>query len=246
MIRFPCCCCFSCENSNESQPLLASRQSEKNETASARQTLSGHSEAQTTQRSGKLVMRRVGVADLDQRFSDVAETFNEQQHRFETTVRLLHSLQKRYSCSQCGTLALSEVLRKMRDEHENYRIFMRLKGYDFTLCVIPASAESENEPLPYPLLRAVDGIKDISDSAKAAISKGTALQELVGWLIRSKDQMADQVRGAAETFQEQGRLTENLKENMREVVRAKELSLEYRQKAGELFIEAADIAGPHL
>lgn len=187
------------------------------------------------------------MSDLDQRFSDVAETFNEQQYRFETTVQVLHNLQKRYSCSQCGTLALSEVLRRIRDEHEaNYRISMKLKGYDFSLSVVAVKSEGEVEPLPYALQRAMDGIKDISDSAKATISKGTALQELVSWLLRSKDQMADQVRGAAETFQEQGRLTENLKENMNEVVRAKELSIEYRQKAGQLFIEAADIAGPHM
>lgn len=246
MIRFPCCCCFSHENSNnETQPLLTSRQSGQNGAASARQTLSAHTDGHTGQRSGKLVMRRVGVADLDHRFSDVAETFNEQQHHFENTVHLLHKLQNRYSC--CETLGLFDVLRKIRDEHEdNYRISLRLKGYDFYLCVVPVRSESENEPLPYPLQRAIDGVKDISDSAKATISKGTALQELVGWLIRSKDQMANQVRGAAETFQEQGRLTENLKENMNEMVRAKELSMEYRQKAGQLFIEAANIAGPHL
>lgn len=118
MSRFPCCCCFYCENyNNETQPLLVPRPPEQNGAASARQTLSAHSDGRTVQRSGKLMMRRVGVADLDQRFSDVAETFNEQQHRFETTVRLLCNLQKRYCCSQCGTLALSEVLRKIRDEH---------------------------------------------------------------------------------------------------------------------------------
>lgn len=247
MIRFPCCFCFSCENANndEREPLLTSRRSEQNGATSVRQTLSA--EGETIQRTGKVMMRRVGVPDLDHRFSDVAETFNEQQHRFETTVHLLSNLQKRFSCSKCGTLSLSEVLKKIRDEHEaSHMISMKLKGYDFSLSVIPVRSESENEPLPYPLLRAIEGVKDISDSAKATISKGTALQELVGWLLRSKDQMADQVKEVAENFQERGRLTENLKENMNEVVRAKELSMEYRQKAGQLFIEAADIAGPHL
>lgn len=123
---------------------------------------------------------------------------------------------------------------------------MRLNGYDFSLCVVPVRTVCENESVPYSLQRAIDGVQDISENAKATISKGTALQELVGWLLRSKDQMAAQVEGAAETFQEQGRLTENLKENMNEVLRAKQLSMEYRQKAGQLFIEAADIAGPHL
>ncbi|XP_072303214.1 uncharacterized protein [Eucyclogobius newberryi] len=248
MIRFPCCCCFSGKNpDNERQPLLGSGQSEQNGAASARQTLSAQSDGH--KRSGELVMRRVGVPDLDQRFSDVAETFNEQQHRFETTVHLLLNLQKRYACPQGGTLALSNILRKIRDEHEaNYRISMMLKGYDFSLCVIHTSSDDENhaEPLPYHLRRAIDEFKDISEAAKAIIAKGTTLQELIGWLLRCKDHMAEQVKGAAITFQEQGRLSENLKENMNEIVRAKELSMEYRQKAGELFIEAADIAGPHL
>lgn len=58
--------------------------------------------------------------------------------------------------------------------------------------------------------------------------------------------MAEQVKGAAVTYQEQGRLVENLEGNIKEVVRAKELSMEYRQKAGKIFIEAADLAGPSL
>ncbi|KAJ0003263.1 hypothetical protein NQD34_008361 [Periophthalmus magnuspinnatus] len=245
MITFPCCCCFSCENTeNETQPLLGS--SEQNGAASARQTLSAQSDGH--KRSGKLVMRRVGVPDLDQRFSDVAETFNEQQHRSDTTAHLLLNLQKRYGCSPGGTLALTGILRKIREEHEaKYRISMKLKGYDFSLCVIQAkSDENDAEPLPYHLQRAIDEFKDISESAKVTIAKGTTLQELMGWLLRSKDHMAEQVKGAAATFQEQGRLSENLEENMKEVMRAKRLSMEYRQKAGELFIEAADIAGPHL
>ncbi|KAK7898679.1 hypothetical protein WMY93_019532 [Mugilogobius chulae] len=175
MIGFPCCCCFSSENSDhERQPLLGARR-EQNEATSARQTLSAQSES-------------------------------------------------------------------------NYRIYMTLKGYDFFLTVCHANSEDQNnaEPLPYHLQRAIDEFKDISDSAKATIAKGTTLQELVGWLIRSRDHMAEQVKGAAGTFQEQGRLSENLKENMNEVARAKELSMEYRQKAGKIFIEAADIAGPSL
>ncbi|CAL1584544.1 unnamed protein product [Knipowitschia caucasica] len=248
----PFCCCFSCkkpdDHETEREPLLGSRQTEQNGPASARQTLSV-AQNDGCKRRGKLMMRRVGVPDLDQRFLDVAETFNEQQHRFETTVHLLLNLQKRYACAHGGTLALTNILKKIRDEHDaDYRISMRLKGYDFSLCVIQTSSEGtkDAEPLPYHLKRAIDEFKDISESAKAIIAKGTTLQELIGWLLRSKDHMDEQVKVAADTFQEQGRLSENLKENMNEVERAKELSMEYRQKAGELFIEAADIAGPHL
>ncbi len=129
-----------------------------------------------------------------------------------------------------------------------YRIFLKLKGYDISLSVVPvrSGGESEEEPLPPHLQLAQDEMKGISESAKSTNSKGTTLQELTGWLLRSREQMAEQVKKAADTYQEQGRLTENLEENMKEVRRAKELSLGYRQQAGEVFTEAAQIAGAHL
>lgn len=128
-----------------------------------------------------------------------------------------------------------------------YRVSLKIQGYDFSLNVVPVRSEGEREEQPPPHLRlAQDELKATSESAKATISKGTTLQELIGWLLRSKDQMADQVKGAAATYQEQGRLNENLKENMMEVRRAKELSLGYKQQAGEVFTEAAHIAGAYL
>lgn len=100
--------------------------------------------------------------------------------------------------------------------------------------------------MPPHLRLAQDELKGTSSSAKASISKGTTLQELIGWLIRNEDQMGKQVKEAAENYQAAGRLSENLKENMKEARRAKELSLEYRQRASEVFTEAAQIAGEHL
>ncbi len=129
-----------------------------------------------------------------------------------------------------------------------HRVSLKIKGYDFSLNVVPVGSEgeSEGEPLPPHLRLAQDEMKGTSESAKATISKGTTLQELIGWLLRSKDQMAEQVKAAAATYQEQGRLIENLEENMKEVRRAKELSLGYRQRAGEVLTEAAEIAGACL
>lgn len=131
---------------------------------------------------------------------------------------------------------------------DKLRISLKIKGYDFSLDVVPVSlgGESEEEPLPPHLRLAQDEMKGISESAKATISKGTTLQEMIGWLLRSRDHMAEQVKGAAATYQEQGRLNENLEENMREVRRAKELSLGYRQQAGGVLTEIAQISGAHL
>ncbi|KAI3358523.1 hypothetical protein L3Q82_014933 [Scortum barcoo] len=248
MFRFLCCCCPSSDHSDdERQPLLHPRPSDLNEAGSARQTRPGHSDAQTMGRSGKLVMRRVCVPELDQRFYDMAETFNQQQEHCEAMVRHIRNLRQCYGCNHDDTLAFAECVGKIRDEHEaKHMVSLQIKGYDFSLNVVPAGSEGEEEPLPPHLRLAQDELKGISKNAKATISKSTKLQELTGWLLRSKDKMAEQVKGAATTYQEQGRLCENLEENMKEVRRAKELSQGYKQQAEEVLTEAAHIAGAHL
>ncbi|XP_034400473.1 uncharacterized protein si:ch73-345f18.3 [Cyclopterus lumpus] len=246
MLRFLCCCCFSEGNSaTERQPLLHPRPSDLNGAGSARQTQPAHN-AQTEKRIGSLVMRRMCVPELDQRFSDMAETFKEQHEGYEVMVRHISNLRQSCRCPHKNTLFLAECVVTIRDEHETrYRISLKMKGYDFTLNVVPVG-EGEEEPLPPHLQLAQDEIKGISESAKATISKYTALQELTGWLLRNKDQMAEQVKGAAVNYQEQGRLNENLEENLKEVRRAKELSQGYRQQAREVLTEAAQIAGAYL
>ncbi|XP_044026525.1 uncharacterized protein si:ch73-345f18.3 [Siniperca chuatsi] len=250
MLRFLCCCCFSSENSgNERQPLLHPGPSDLNGGGSARQTQPAHRDVQTVKRIGRLVMRRVGVPELDQRFSDMAETFNEQQECYEAMVRHISNLRQSYRCNHNDTLALAECIGKIREEHEaKYSVSLKIKGYDFSLNVVPVGSEweSEEEPLPPHLRLAQDELKGTSESAKATISKNTTLQELIGWLLRMKGQMAEQVKGNAASYQEQGRLNENLEENMKEVKRAKELSLGYKQRAGEVLTKAAQIAGAYL
>ncbi|XP_077937858.1 uncharacterized protein LOC120825947 [Gasterosteus aculeatus] len=196
---------------------------------------------------GRLVMRRLCVPELDQRFSDMAETFNDQHQRYEAMVRHIRNLRQSSGCNHDDTLSLAECLGTIRAEHETrYRVSLKMKGYDFTLSVVPV-VEGEEEPPPPPHLQlAQSEMKSTSECAKATISKGTTLQELVGWLLRSKNEMAERVKEAAGTLQEQGRLNENLEKNLKEVRRAKELSLGYRQRAGEVLTEAAQIAGTCL
>ncbi|XP_054619146.1 uncharacterized protein si:ch73-345f18.3 isoform X2 [Dunckerocampus dactyliophorus] len=207
-------------------------------------------DAQPAKRMGRLVMRRVCVQELDLRFSDVAETFNELQERYESVVRHIRNLQKNCGCAlNDDHLTISHCVGKICEEHRNkYTVFLSMKGYDFTLSVVPVGSPGQmNEHLVSPALRlAQEEVKCTSENTKAVISKGTTLQELIGWLLRSKVQMAEQVKKVAETYQEQGRLNENLEENMKQVRRAKELSLKYRQRAGEVLTEAAQIAGAPL
>ncbi|XP_041665601.1 uncharacterized protein si:ch73-345f18.3 [Cheilinus undulatus] len=250
MLRFLCCCCFSVEDFDEErEPLLQPGPPDLDAPGSARRTRPAHIDAQTVKRIGRLVMRRVGVPELDQRFSDMALTFNEQQERYEGMVRHIRNLRQTYGCNYDDSLALTECVGRIRDEHEaKHRVSLQIKGYDFSLNISPVQSEEESEedPVPPHLRLAQDELKGTSEGAKATISKGTTLQEMIGWLLRSKDQMAQQVKGAAATYQEEGRLTENLEENIKEVRRAKELSLGYRQRAGEVLTEAAEIAGAYL
>nr|XP_020462470.1 uncharacterized protein LOC109963898 isoform X2 [Monopterus albus] len=247
MHRFLCCWCFSCENSgNERQPLLQPRP-DLNGARSARQT--SPASTQTVKRIGRLVMRRVCVPELDKRFSDMAETFNEQQACYEAMVEHISNLQQAYGCAHSDTLSFAECVGKIREEHKaTHRVYFRIKGYDFSLSVVPVELEgnSEEEPLPPLLQLAQNEMRGTSQSAKATVSKGTTLQELAGWLLRSSDRMTKQVQEVASSHQEQGRLIVNLEENMREVSRAKDLSADYRKQAGEVLSEAAQIAGPLL
>ncbi|XP_047460536.1 uncharacterized protein si:ch73-345f18.3 [Mugil cephalus] len=247
MIRSLCCCFFSDDSSsNERQPLLNSRPSEVNGAESARQARAAHKDAQTVKRIGRLVMRRVGVQELDRRFSDMAETFNEQQECYEAMVQHIRNLQQTWGCTRDDSLALAECVDKMRKEQEgSFIVYLKMKGYDFSLSVDPVRS-SEGKAPPPALRLAQNELKGASESAKATISKSTTLLELIGWLLRCQDQMAEQLNEAAPTYQERGRLKENLEENMREVRRAKELSQGYRQQAGDILTEAAQIAGAHI
>lgn len=55
--------------------------------------------------------------ELDRRFSDVAETFNEQREHYETMVRSVRNVRQLYGCNSNDTLALTECVVKIREEH---------------------------------------------------------------------------------------------------------------------------------
>lgn len=218
---------------------------EANGAESARQAPSAHNDAQTV-RTGKLTMRRVNVPDLDLRFTEMAETFNEQQEHYEAMVGHIRKLKQSCGSKGVDNLTFAECIGEIRKEHEaTHRVSLKMKGYDFSLVLNPVGPEGETEekPLPLSLQSAQNECRGISDSAKATISKGTALMQLIDWLLQSHSQMAEQVKGAAETHQERGRLNNNLEENMKEVRRAKQLLQGFRKQAGEVYMEAAQIAG---
>lgn len=75
-----------------------------------------YSDAQTVRRIGRLVMRRVCVPELDQRFLEMAETFNKQQEGYEAMVQHIRNLQQSCDCSHDDTLAFVQCLGKIREE----------------------------------------------------------------------------------------------------------------------------------
>ncbi|XP_030645270.1 uncharacterized protein LOC115825626 [Chanos chanos] len=226
-----CCCCFSWgSEANERQPLLGSNP--QHAPASARQFHSPSND--NAQRSGGFTARHVGVPELDQRFADVAETFNQQHKNYEAMVESLNKLSYRYRCSSGS---LSECIRNIKEDHDKYHIKLQMKGYDFSLAVEPA------DDVPVKLQRTQEDVRSLSQSAKIVVSKGTTLQELINWLLKAEQNLIQQVREAAPNHQEETRLGDNLRENLRETRRVKELSPCYREEAGKLLNEAALLSG---
>lgn len=82
--------------------------------------------------NGKLVIKRVSVPDLDQRFSDMAETFNKQHEHYETMVRHIKNVRQIYGCNNNNSLALAECVKKIREEHGKiYSGSVKAASHDF-------------------------------------------------------------------------------------------------------------------
>lgn len=191
--------------------------------------------ADADQRRGSFAARRVGVPGLDERFSDVAETFNKQQEHYETMKSKLQTLASRYHCPINDSL--SECLRKIKEKHELCHISLEVKGYDFSL-MVRSEAKIPNE-----LKLTQENVTELSRAAKSVISVSTKLNEMIDSLLRDEDSMISQIQDAESRHQEQKRLMDNLRENLREARRATELSPKYRKEAGNLLNEAALLSG---
>ncbi|KAG9278963.1 hypothetical protein AMEX_G4423 [Astyanax mexicanus] len=222
-----CCCCPRSSTEEETEPLLGAP-------GSARQ----HHLSQpngSEQKHGEITARRVGVPDLDERFADVEVTFNKQYEDYKQMEDRRKTLLHRYRCSPGDSL--SKCLKKIKDEHDTHHIQLQLKGYDFSLAVTP------EDTVPDKLKRTQENVRELSQAAIAVVSVGTKLQELASWILKKEKTLIQQVTEAAPTHQEKQRLVGNLQENLREVSRAKEQSLQYRVEAEKLLNEADLLSG---
>ncbi|TRY72885.1 hypothetical protein DNTS_021703 [Danionella cerebrum] len=186
-------------------------------------------------KSGRFVARHVGVNDLDERFQDAAETFNKQQENYEGMRDSLESLT--LLCRGTEEHSLSQCLRRIREKHALHHISLEVRGYDFSLKVQPDSE------IPQDLQRAQESIAEMSKAAKAVISVATKLQEMLEWLVKAEESMTLRVESAESRHQERRRLLDNLKMNLGEAHRARELSPKYRKQAGNVLNEAAALSG---
>ncbi|KAK1785519.1 hypothetical protein P4O66_018879 [Electrophorus voltai] len=215
--------------SQQRTPLVAGK------TSSARQVPSSRA---VNQPVGKIVCRHVGVPDIDQRFSDITETFNEQHERYECMKENLSTLRYRYRCPPDSSL--SECLKKIMEEHDMHHIKIQIKGCYFSLDVMPV------ENMPDKLKLTQDGITELSRATTAVESSCTKLQRMIEFYLKDEECLTTRVREAAPTHQEQQRLEGNLQANLREARRAKEFSTRYREEARKLLTEAAQLSGVTL
>ncbi|XP_028820289.1 uncharacterized protein LOC114770486 [Denticeps clupeoides] len=186
-------------------------------------------------RTGRFTARHVGVAELDQRFEDAAETFNLQQGHHEAMTEHLNALRDSYNCPRDASL--SECIRRIKDEHNASNVILYMRGYEFSL-VVGSGGE-----VPVKLKAAQERVKALCQATKAVVAAGTKLQQMIGWLLQSEHQLTRQVLDVAPAYQEKRRLEDNLKENLQESRRANEHSSRYREEAGKLLNEAALLSG---
>ncbi|XP_051526972.1 uncharacterized protein si:ch73-345f18.3 [Myxocyprinus asiaticus] len=219
------CCQSSSDAEAERAPLL--------HTESVRSPRSAAKD--TAQRTGRFTARHVGVPDLNQRFMDVAETFNKQQENYNKMKENLQTIAIWYNCQTNDSL--SQCLKKIKEEHDQHHISLEVKGYDFLLVV-----RSEAK-IPEKLKRTQENMGELSKAAKAVMSVGTKLHEMIDSLLKAEENMTEQIEDAESQHQERKRLEDNLKENLRQAKRAKELSPKYRNEAGELLKEVALLSG---
>ncbi|XP_076866025.1 uncharacterized protein LOC143517422 isoform X2 [Brachyhypopomus gauderio] len=187
---------------------------------------------------GKIVARHVGVRDVDQCFADITETFNEQHERYQCMKDKLGTLMLRYVRAPDGSL--SECLDKIKAEHDTHRVQLQVKGCYFSLVVTPA------DDVPDKLKLTQEDVVELSRTTTAVDSSYTKLQPMIDSYLKDREGLTARVGEAAQTHQERQRLQGNLRANLQEARRAKELSSRYREEARKLLSEAALLSGATL
>ncbi|XP_062846883.1 uncharacterized protein si:ch73-345f18.3 [Trichomycterus rosablanca] len=181
------------------------------------------------------MVRYVGKADLDHRFSEFGETFEKQQKNFESMKEKRQNLMDSYHCSPDDSL--SKCLQKIKEEHYIHQVQLQMKGYDFSLTVTP------DDNVPDKLKQTQENIKELCQAVKAIMAVGPKLEAMTSWLLKEQNRLTVEVKEEAKTYQDAVRLGDNLKGNLQVVSQAKQLSPLYRKQATKICKEVAELSG---
>ncbi|XP_053309446.1 uncharacterized protein LOC128471516 [Spea bombifrons] len=212
------CCCAEPPEEEESKPFAHTARNPK--------------QVKVLKKGDKLVLKHVNVPDFDERFSEIADLYNEQMENNEIMSDCALRLKEKGAST-----SLAGCVQNLREKNSNCDIGVQMEGYNFSLV-----ATSEEE-LPETLKEAQELMKKLSRSTKFVIGNQTKLGELVFSLLQRKTQISDEIRQANSAYLDQVRLEDNLKENVHNIEQAKLLSNQYAEDANVILREIAAIAG---
>uniref|UniRef100_UPI00398E4FF9 uncharacterized protein isoform X1 n=1 Tax=Pristiophorus japonicus TaxID=55135 RepID=UPI00398E4FF9 len=217
-----CCCPSDPDSAGEREPLMSPQ--------SARQ-LRRPTEVMAM-KDGRIAAKLVNVADLDQCFADIVDTFNHQQENYIT---LCESIRLLKECCQCNTLV--DCFQRLQLEHCDFSIKLDMQGYNFSLSVQP------KQSIPKQLQLAQQHTKQLCVSTKSIIAADPKLQEMINSVVQAEDKHLETVKLVNDSYQEQMRRLSNVKDNFMEVKRAKQLSHVYKELAHSVLKDIAELAG---
>ncbi|XP_043941084.1 uncharacterized protein LOC122813039 [Protopterus annectens] len=230
---FPCCCkCFTKTSADaERQPLSARTIGPYSKAAYGTDSL--ETARDTTVKKGKVNAKLVGVPDIDHLFTDIGDTFNKQhQHCLEIS-EYIRQVNESYKCPPNSSFSV--CLQKIKEKHRDLEINVQMQGYSFMLEVQPEGAHEK-------LLHTQQQIKNLSLATKSVLAAGTTLQEMINYVLQKEEELTDRVKKMDLAYQDKVRVESNLKENLQEVRRTKQLSVQYRETANQVLAEMAQLA----
>ncbi|XP_068120542.1 uncharacterized protein [Hyperolius riggenbachi] len=213
-----CCCCCEEGTEEETTPLPVSAKPPK--------------QAKVLEKYDLLVVKKVDVAEYDERFSDIAELYNQQVKNRQTMTDCLSKLR-----DISGSNTLTGCFQALRTKYSSYDPQIKMTGYKFSLAV------KESDDLPEELQEAQELTKNLSLATKLLIGSQTKLDGMVFSVAQEKSEMESKIKQTHLGYLDQIRLIENLEDNIRNINSAKQFSKDYDKEATGVLEEIATITG---
>ncbi|GCC17975.1 hypothetical protein chiPu_0017752 [Chiloscyllium punctatum] len=183
-------------------------------------------------KDGKISAKIVNVAELDQCFANVVDTFNHQHSNYITLCEFTRLLKE---CCQCNVL--TDCFQTLQHEHRDFTVKLNMRGYNFSLSVQP------NQSIPRQLLLAQQYTKELCTSTKSILAADPKLQEMINSMLQTEDQHLEMVKHLNESYQERTRCLSNAKDNFMELRRAKQFSNVHKELADSVLKDIVEIVG---